>query len=135
MKNLNQTESEFKNPDVNIRIVLASLWICHFLLWTFGDMFALLQETTEPLTEPIFLLIAPITAIIQALMIASSLKGSPKYVRLANIVVSIVFLVFNIGYLADSSESWNYLLGSAYIVFNLLIVWHAWKWPKNQSNS
>ena len=135
MKNVNQTESELKNPDVNIRIVLASLWIGHFLLWTFGDMFALLQETTVPVTEPIFLLIAPITAIMQALMIVSSLKGGPKYVRWANIVVSIVFLVFNIGYLADSSEFWNYLLGSAYIVFNLLTVWHAWKWPRNQSNS
>ena len=127
---MNKTESELKNPIVNVRIVLASLWISHFLLWSFGDMFSILQETTEPLTDPIFLIIAPTTAIIQALMIISSLKGKAKYIRWANIIVSIVFLVFNIGYLADNSELWNYLLGTVCIIFNIMIMWHAWKWPK-----
>jgi len=126
-----QTETILENPKVNIRILLAAFWICHFLLWTFGDMLSLLQETTEPITATIILIVAPTLAITQTLMVVFSLIGEPKFVRLANLVVPLVFLLFNIGYLVESgNEVWNYLLGLAYILFNVLIIWHAWKWPK-----
>jgi len=126
-----QTETILENPKVNIRILLAAFWICHFLLWTFGDMLSLLQETTEPITATIILIVAPTLAITQTLMVVFSLIGEPKIVRLANLVVPLVFLLFNIGYLVESgNEVWNYLLGLAYILFNVLIIWHAWKWPK-----
>jgi hypothetical protein len=114
---------------VNVRILLASFWICHFLLWTFGDMLSLLQEITEPITETIILIVAPTLAIIQTLMVVFSLKAELKYVRLGNLVVPLVFLLFNVGYLVENSEVWNYLLGIAYILFNVLIIWNAWKLP------
>jgi hypothetical protein len=114
---------------VSERILLAAFWICHFLLWTFGDMLSLLQETTEPITESIFMIIAPTLALIQTLMVVLSLKAEYKYVRLANLAVPIVFLLFNIGYLLESSELWNYILGVAYILFNVLTIWNAWKLP------
>jgi hypothetical protein len=67
-------------------------------------------------------------------MVVFSLIGEHKFVRLANLVVPLVFLLFNIGYLGEpNSEVWNYLLGLAYILFNVLIIWHAWKWPKRES--
>jgi hypothetical protein len=125
-----QTEKILENPEVNVRILIAAFWICHFLLWTFGDMLSLLQESATPITETIFLIVAPTLAITQTLMVVFSLKGEPKYVRLVNLVVPLVFLLFNIGYIAESSEVWNYLLGLAYLLFNVLIIWHAWKWPK-----
>jgi hypothetical protein len=40
---------------VNVRIVLAALWAAHFLLWTFGDMMALLQQRHEPVDSDIIL--------------------------------------------------------------------------------
>ncbi len=119
-----------EDPKVNIRILLAAFWICHFLLWSFGDMMSILQETSEPLKETIFMIIAPTTAIVQALMVVLCLIGPPQYVRLANLIVAPVYLLFNIGYLAEpDSEGWNYYLGIAYILFTVLIIWHAWKWP------
>ncbi len=127
-----QKETVLENPKVNVRILLAGFWICHFLLWTFGDMLSLLQETAVPITETIFLIIAPTLAITQTLMVVFSLIGEPKYIRSANLVITLVFLLFNVGYLAESSESWNYILGLAYILFNVLIIWHAWKWPKQE---
>ena len=93
-----QVDSGLVDPKVNIRILLAVFWIGHFLLWTFGDMLSLLQEMGEPLTDSLFLIIAPTTAIVQALMVVFCLVGRPAYVRLANLIVAPVYLLFNIGF-------------------------------------
>ena len=128
MNKTTSSQNLVPNSKVNARIVFSALWISHFLLWSFGDMLSLLQETAEPITETVFLIIAPSLAIAQTLMIVYSLRGEPKYVRYLNLVVPLAFLLFNLGYLAESSEIWNYLLGSTYTVFNLLTIWNAWKW-------
>ncbi len=125
-------ESGLVNPKVNIRILLAVLWICHFMLWTFGDMFHLLQEMAEPLTETVFLIIAPTTAIVQALIVVFCLVGRPAYVRLANLIVAPVYLLFNIGFFVDATQGWQYYLGVFYVLFNVLIIWRAYKWPTDE---
>lgn len=126
------TGTVLENPKVNIRILLAAFWICHFLLWTFGDMLSLLQQENEPITETVFLVIAPTTAIVQALMIVLCLIGPVQYVRLTNLIVGPAFLLFDIGFLSEASEGWHYYLGIAYMLFDVLIFWHAWKWPTKE---
>lgn len=42
----------------DVKIVLAALWIAHFLLWTFGDMLSLLQQFSEPVDNNLLLLVA-----------------------------------------------------------------------------
>jgi hypothetical protein len=128
-----QTEATLEDPKVNIRIVLAALWICHFLLWTFGDMLSLLQRENEPVTDSLILVVAPTTAAVQALMVVLCLIGPLPYVRLANLIVTPIYLLFNLGYLGEASEVWHYYLGIVYILFNVLIIWHAWKWPTQTS--
>ena len=120
------------NPKVNIRILLAAFWIGHFMLWTFGDMLALLQEMDEPIDDSLILFIAPTTAIVQALMIVLCLVGSPSFVRPVNLVVAPVYLLFNIGFIAEATEGWEYYLGIFYLVFNGLIIWHAYRWPRQE---
>lgn len=114
----------------NPRLTISSLWISHFLLWTFGDMLALLQGTTEPITETAIMIIAPSLAIIQTLMIVYSLNANTRYVRKGNIVVTIVFLLFNIQFVFEHSEIWAHILGVAYIACNLQVIWAAWKMSK-----
>ena len=120
------------NPKVSVRILLAVFWICHFLLWTFGDMLSLLQEMDEPVTDSVILFVAPTTAIVQALMVVLCLVGRPTYVRLANLIVAPVYLLFNIGFFVDATEAWEYSLGIFYVLFNVLIIWHAYKWPTDK---
>ena len=127
-----QAESGLVNPKVNIRILLAVFWICHFMLWTFGDMFSLLQEMGEPVTDSLILFIAPTTAIVQALMVVSCLVGRPAYVRLANLIVAPVYLLFNIVFFVDATQGWEYYLGAFYVLFNVLILWRAYRWPTDQ---
>jgi hypothetical protein len=127
-----QADSGLVNPKVNIRILLAVFWICHFMLWTFGDMFSLLQEMGEPVTDSLILFIAPTTAIVQALMVVFCLVGRPAYVRLANLIVAPVYLLFNIVFFVDATQGWEYYLGVFYVLFNVLIIWRAYRWPTDE---
>ena len=114
----------------DVKIVLAALWIAHFLLWTFGDMASLLQEITEPIDNNLLLLVAVPLAITQALMIFFSLVGKAKIMRWVNMIVAVVFLLLNIGFIAEAQFGWEYLLGAGYLLFTGLIVWQAWKWSE-----
>jgi hypothetical protein len=124
-----------EDPKVNIRVVLATFWVSHFLLWTFGDMVSLLQETTNPVSNELLLFVAAPLAVTQTFMIAISLVGKPKHARWINISIAPVFLLFNIGYLIDYTQGWNYLLGIAYVMFNVLVIRYAWKWPRVEDNT
>jgi hypothetical protein len=114
------------------RILLAALWLCHFALWTFGDMFALLQEMTEPVTSTLIMFIAPTTAIVQALMAVGSLVGRQAVVRWANMIVVLAYVLFNIGFFVDATEGWEYYLGAFYLLFSLLIFWTAFRWTDEE---
>jgi hypothetical protein len=126
------TGAVLEDPKVNIRILLAAFWLCHFALWTFGDMLSLLQQENDPIKDNVILIVAPTTAVVQVLMVVFCLIGPAKYVRMANLIVTPVYLLFNIGYLAEASEGWHYYLGIFYILFNVLILWHAWNWPTQE---
>jgi uncharacterized membrane protein len=67
-------------------------------------------------------------------MIVFSLIGKPKLVRWVNIIMALVFLLFNIGFLSEAVDGWEYVLGIAYVLFNILIIWTAWKWPRQEAN-
>jgi hypothetical protein len=114
----------------DVKIVLAALWIAHFLLWSFGDMASLLQEITEPIDNNLLLFVAVPLAIIQALMVFFSLVGKAKLMRWVNMIVAFVFILFNIGFIAEAQFGWEYLLGAGYLLFNGLTVGYAWKWPR-----
>ena len=131
MGNEEQVYSGLTNPKVNIRTLLAVFWTCHFILWIFGDMFALLQGMGEPATDTLVQFIAPTTAIVLTLMVVFSLVGRPTYVRLANLIVAPVYLLFNVVFFVDATQGWEYYLGVFYVLFNVLIIWRAYTWPKD----
>lgn len=122
-------QSDLADPKINIRLLLAVLWICHFILWIFGDMFTLVQEMSEPVTDSLFLFVAPTTAIVLTLLVVFSLLGRPSQVRLANLIVAPLYLLLNVGFMFDATEGWEYFLGIFYLLFTVLIVWHAYHWP------
>jgi hypothetical protein len=127
-----QTASNLVDAKVNIRILLAAFWICHYLLWTFGDVFTAAQGMGESATSSLILFIAPTTAIVLTLMVVLCLIGRPTYVRLANLIVAPLYLLANIGFMVDATTGWEYYLGVFYIGFNVLIFWYAYRWPTNK---
>ena len=126
----NKTITILEDQKINIRIILSGLWVSHFLLWTFGDMASLLQEISKPVANELLLFVAVPLAVIQVLMVFFSLTGKPKIMRWINIGLALVFIVFNIVFLIDAHAGWEYLLGAAYLLLNVLIIWYAVKWPK-----
>ena len=129
-----QADKGLVNPHVNIRVLLAVLWICHFILWIFGDMFTLMQEMGEPATDTAITYVAPTTAIVLTLIVVFCLMGRPAHVRWANLILAPVYLLLNIGFMIDAVEGWEYYLGSFYILFNLLIIWRAYTWPEEEES-
>ena len=125
-----QVGSSLVNPKVNVRTLLAVFWICHFILWIFGDMFSLLQEMNEPVTDSLILFVAPTTAIVLTLTVVFTLLGPPAYVRVTNLILGPVYLLFDIVFLVDATQGWEYYLGVFYVLFSLLIVWRAYTWPR-----
>jgi hypothetical protein len=117
---------------VSVKMVLSALWAAHFLLWTFGDMLALLQETSESVDDELLLFVAVPLAMIQTSMILFSLVGKPKVMRWANIIAGLVFILFDLGYLSEANVGWEFLLGIAYLLVAVLIIFYAWKWPKHE---
>ena len=128
MVQLKAPESGLVDTKVNIRIQLAVFWICHFILWIFGDMFSLMQEMGEPTTDTSVQIVAPTTAIVLTLLVAFSLLGHSTHVRLANLIVAPVYLLLNIGFFVDATQGWEYYLGIFYVLFNVLIFWRAYTW-------
>jgi len=126
----NKTITILEDQKINVRIILSGLWVSHFLLWTFGDMASLLQEISKPVANELLLFVAVPLAVIQVLMVFFSLTGKPKIMRWINIGLALVFIVFNIIFLIDAHAGWEYLLGAAYLLLNVLIIWYAVKWPK-----
>ena len=123
-----QTNDDTVRPS-KARLTLAALWISHFLLWTYGDMLALLQDFSQPVADSLLLSVAVPLALIQTLMILFSIVGKAKPTRWATIAIALVFLVFNAGFVAEAHVGWEYLLGAGYLLVNGLIAWYAWKWP------
>lgn len=126
-----QTSSGLVDREVNPRVLLAVFWVCHFILWIFGDMFTLLQEMGEPVTDTSIQFIAPTTAILLTLLVVFSLVGRPAYVRMANLIVAPVYLLFNMVFFVDATQGWEYYLGVFYVLFSVLIIWFAYTWPKD----
>ena len=118
---------------INVRIILSALWISQFLLWTFSDAVCLLQQKNEPISTDLLLFVAIPLALLQVFMIIFSLIGVAKLARWMNICVAPVFVLFNIGYIADGGEGYENLLGIGFLMVDALIIWHAWKWPMQES--
>ena len=132
--NDNKNNAQITDVQVNVKIVLAALWDAHLLLWTFGDMAALLQKMSEPIESSLLLFVAVPLALIQALMIFFSLTGKAKVMRFVNVVAALVFALFNVGFMVDAHVGWEYLLGAGYLLMNGLIIWQAWNWPKQKAS-
>ena len=115
---------------IDVRIILSALWISQFLLWTFGDMVGLLQKMDEPIANELLVFIAIPLALLQVSMILFTLTGKARYARWANITITPVFILFNAGFLSEAKFGWEFLLGTGYLIINVLIIGYAWKWPR-----
>ena len=86
-----------------------------------------MQITPELLLLLAILLLAPLAMAFLSLTLKDSIN------RWANIILGIVFVVLELLALTTLSSAWAILMTLLKVVFALLIVWYAWRWPKQEA--
>jgi hypothetical protein len=113
--------------DVKLKIIL--LWVVISIDMIFADIFSFMFLTEFPVTQEMMLVMAMILEIPIA-MIFLSWVLKDKANRLANIIASAITIPFII---AGGSEFLHYyFFATIEIVCIALIIWYAWKWPKQE---
>jgi uncharacterized membrane protein len=134
------TREDFTVP---VKLKLAALWTSLMFCYVYGDIFTL-QEPGHlnrliagtlwnggPLTQGLLLSFA-IGMVIPSVMVFLSLALKPIVSRWTNIVVASLVTV---GPLLTVVGAWYYyvFLSVVETILTLLIIWYAWKWPRQVS--
>ena len=133
-----------ENSKVNIKIKLAALWTSVTLCYLYGDYFELytphkvnsLISGENNLDSPTKLLIASIILAISSVMVAASILIKSKINRILNIIFGSLFTLMMIVIGIYSTNEWYvFYVFLAFLesIITFLIVWYAWKWPKEKS--
>ncbi len=70
--------------------------------------------------------------VIPIVMVVLSLTLKDKANRWANIIFSLVFVGFSLFEMLEATSASVIFVGIVGLVFSALIVWYAWKWPKQE---
>ena len=132
-----------ENPKVNIKIKLAALWASVTFCYLYGDYFELytpdkvnsLITGDNNLNSPTILLLASIILAIPSVMVAASIFLKPKINRILNILFGTLFTLMMVFIGIISTNEWYlFYVFLAFLesIITALIVWYAWKWPKER---
>ena len=113
---------------------LSILWIALMLTYLLGDVMRIFAGDFKPgeiagraLGQGMWLGIAALMVIPIVMGVLSLILNQPVN-RWANIIVAIFFFLFNLVGLPTYAGAYDKLLIVVGLVFNVLIVWHAWQW-------
>jgi hypothetical protein len=118
----------------DIQIKLSGLWIALMLTYLLGDVLRIFSGDFKAgeiggmkITQGMWLGIAMLM-VIPVIMVVLSLTAPQSISRWTNIVVAILFFVFNLVGLPTYPSAYDKFLIVVGLVFNMLTVWYAWKW-------
>jgi hypothetical protein len=142
---LGKVRETAKNP-LDVRIVLAVLWIAEVLSSLNGDTYrlsdsvalkSLLENTGSIKATPELLLVMSIIFVFPILMSALTLILKYSVNRWANRIIGILYAVIIFGFwvlgFVLGSVSYEFVWSTAQLVFIFLVVWYAWKWQKPEA--
>jgi hypothetical protein len=121
----------------DIQITLSGLWIATMLTYLLGDVLRIFSGDFKAgemgsnggmkLTQPMLLGIAVLMVIPIIMVFLTLVLGYPVN-RWANIIVAVIFFVFNLAGLPTYPSAYDKFLIAVSLVFNVLTVWYAWNW-------
>ena len=132
-----------KDFPINIKIKLAALWASATFCYLYGDYFELytpekvnsLISGDNNLNSPAKILLASIILAISSVMVAASIFLKPKINRIVDIVFGTLFTLMMVFIGIISTNEWYlFYVFLAFLesIITALIVWIAWKWPKER---
>jgi hypothetical protein len=121
----------------DIQIKLSMLWVATMLTYLLGDVMRIFSGDFKageigskggmPLTQAMLLGIAALMVIPIVMVFLSLIVINPVN-RWTNIIVAIIFFLFNIIGLPTYPSAYDKFLIVVSLVFNSLTVWYAWTW-------
>ena len=121
-----------------VKIKLSGLWTALMLTYLLGDVLRIFsgdfvagQVEGMQVTQGMYLGLA-ILLVIPAVMVFLSLTLPYKVNRWTNIILAIVFFVFNLIGLPTYPSAYDRFLIIVGLAFNALTVWHAWRWSEQE---
>ena len=125
----------------DVQIKLSGLWVAAMFSWVYGDLLRIYSGdfivgddiAAELMTMDLLWMISAITMIVPGVMVFLSLALKAKVNRWANIIVGAFYTVYNLVGVSAYSSAYDKFLISVSIGFTVLIVWKAWKWPKQEA--
>ena len=117
-----------------IRIHLSAIWIALMLTYLLGDVMRIFSGDFTggeidgmPVSQGMYLGMA-VLMLIPILMVYLSLVLGQPVNRWVNIIVAIVFFLFNLVGLPGYPSAYDKFLIVVGLGFNVLTVWTAWRW-------
>jgi len=141
------TKNTLVDEKINVKIILAALWIAVMFIYVYADIKTLFQpEIPEQIISGVvggmkinqsFLLAAAVLMSIPPIMIILSLVLKPGINRWINIIVSSLHIILIIATRFVPAKIWYYYIyyQSIEAIFHILIVWFAWRWPAFSESS
>jgi len=142
MNSEKKTATILEDVKINVKIKLSILWATVMFIYIYVDIFRFFQpgELENILAGKVWVfditqtwaLSAMIMMTIPSLMVFLSLTLKAKANRWTNIIMGILHIAIAIGNIIG--ETWAYYIfgGIVEVVLLSLIVWYAWKWPKQE---
>jgi len=138
-----QAARVLEDVKINVKMKLSALWAAVMFCYVYGDLLALRQPgqieeiiagKTGPLgpTTQVSLLGVAILMAIPGVMVFLSLTLKPKANRWANIILGVFYTVVMLITMTMGPWAYYIFLGIVEVVLTALIVWYAWKWPKQE---
>ena len=139
----NSKKAELEEPKINVKVKLSALWVVLMFCYTYADILGFyapgnieelisgeiagIQMTQAMLFGSALLMAIP------TVMVFLSLTLKAKANRLANIIVGIVYMgVLGSTFLTGRNPAYYLFYATLKAMLIVLIVWHAWKWPKKE---
>ena len=130
---------------VGVRLKISFLWIAMLFLFAYGDIFGFfapgqIEEVTRgeisgtDITQT-FLLGISVYIAIASVMVYLSLVLRPGVSRWTNMVLPILYIVSIVASAIGETSAYFLFLSTVESVLLLLVIWHAWRWPRLEADS
>ncbi|MCB9155997.1 MAG: hypothetical protein H6645_02630 [Caldilineaceae bacterium] len=143
MNSQNLPQNALEEIKLNVKVKIAALWASFMFLYIYVDYFHLyMPGSLEGILAgkvfvfditDVFLMIAMTFVIIPAMMIFLSVALSAKGNRWTNIIVATLYIPYMLFNLAGEAWMHMVLAAAVEVVLLLLIIWYAWRWPKQEA--
>ena len=126
------TNKETARNLLDVRIILAVLWVAGMLSSLNGDTYRLSAATGPIGVNPEWLSVFAVVIVGHVFMSILTLTLKSPVSRWANRIMGIFYAVITLVYwvmgLVSRYAGYEIVWATAQLVFALLVVWYAWKW-------